>query len=73
MLWLRGDIALSCSSTKNVLDLGRAMRKRVFGAYADIAGPDPTAHLHILIRGLRCPQKESVDTTEYFSGEQMPG
>ena len=48
------------------------MWKRVFGL-CDSEGPDQHAAFPQSDKGLQCPQTESLDTVECFSGEKMPG
>ena len=48
----------------------RAMRKRVFGACNDSAGPDQTARMRSLISAFAVQKQKN--STECFNGEQMP-
>ena len=43
------------------------MQTFTFGSCADSEGPDQTARMRSLIRGLRCPQTDSLGTKECFN------
>ena len=53
--------------------LRRAMRKRPFGHMRTAKAQISMRLFAHAYQGLRCPQNEWLDSTEYFNGDQMPG
>ena len=62
------DFLKEDESTEAKTLLGHVMRKRVFWNMRTVQ-----AQISLHIRGIPYPQTETLNTIEYFSGEQMPG